>query len=63
MLTILWADRVTYQKVLERMGKEKKLLITIKVRKLEYTRNNQYYKLLQIILQGNIEGKIRVGRR
>jgi len=36
MLKILWTDRITNQRVLVIMGKEKELLTTIKTRKLEY---------------------------
>jgi hypothetical protein len=53
--------------VLEGIGKQKELLTTIKARKLEYIghiiRNNQRYNILQLILQGKIEGIISVGRR
>jgi hypothetical protein len=67
ILKISWTDRVTNQLVLERMGKQKELLTTIKTRKLEYfghiLRNNQRYNILQLILQGKIEGKRSVGRR
>jgi hypothetical protein len=60
MLKISWTDRITNQMVLERMGKQKELLTIIKARKLEYIghiRNNQRYNILQLILQGKIEGK------
>jgi len=43
------------------------LLTTIKAQKLEYIghimRNKQQYNILQLILQGKIEGKRSVGRR
>jgi hypothetical protein len=67
MLIISSIDRISNQRVLEKMGKQKELLNTIKARKLEYIghimRNNQRYNTLQLILQGKIEGKISVGRR
>ncbi|VVC36311.1 Hypothetical protein CINCED_3A025269 [Cinara cedri] len=57
-------DNVSNQ---ECMQKEKELLRTIKTQKLEYqghiVRNNQRYELLQLILQGKIEGKKNVGIR
>jgi len=58
MLKISRTDHITNQKALERMGKEKELLTTVKARKVEYTghikRNIQRYKILQLILQGKI---------
>jgi hypothetical protein len=66
MLKIAWKNRVINQRVLERMGKEKELLIRIKARKLEYIGhiiNNQRYNIIQLILQGSIEVKSSVGRR
>jgi len=52
MLKISWTNRITNQKVLERMGNEKEVLTTIKTRKLEYmghiVRNSQRYKILQL---------------
>lgn len=51
---------VTNPAVLERIGKQKVVLITIKTCKLEYLghmRNPQRYELLQLILQGKTEGK------
>lgn len=67
MLKISWTERINNQRVLEKMGKQKELLTTIKTRTLEYIghimRNNQRYNVLQLILQGKIEGKISFGRR
>uniref|UniRef100_A0A2S2QJK3 Uncharacterized protein n=1 Tax=Sipha flava TaxID=143950 RepID=A0A2S2QJK3_9HEMI len=68
MLKISWTDRISNQRVLEKMGKQKELLNTIKTRKLEYIEHimsklNQRYNVLQLILQEKIEGKRSVGRR
>lgn len=67
ILKIPWTEHVTNKDVLERIGKEKELLLTIKSRKLEYLghimRNDQRYGLLQLILQGRVKGKRGPGRR
>lgn len=67
MLRVAWKDHVTNLEVLMRMSKEKEILNTIKVRKLEYLghimRNENRYQLLQCILQGKVEGKRSAGRR
>lgn len=67
ILRIPWTDHITNLRVLERMGKDKELLLLIKTRKLEYLghimRNSQRYELLQLILQGKVEGRRRPGRR
>lgn len=64
MLRILCTDQITNQSVLERTGNQKELLTTVKTRKFEYIghamRNNQRYHILQLIIQGKIEGKISV---
>lgn len=66
-LKISWTNQITIQRVLERIGKQKELLTTIKSQKLKYIGhikgNNQKYNILQLILQGMIEGKRNVGRR
>lgn len=66
MLRISWVDRVTNDNVIERMGKEKEVVNTIKTRKLQYLghvmRGNKY-NLLQTIIQGKIQGRRSRGRR
>jgi len=55
-----WTD-ISNATVLQKMQKKKELLMTIKTRKLEYlghiVRNNQRYRLLQLIPSGKIKGK------
>lgn len=66
MLKISWTDRVKNETVLQRMHKRLELLNTIKKRKLQYLGHimrNEKYALLQLILQGKIQGKRRPGRR
>lgn len=68
MLKISRTDCITNQRVLERMRKDKELLITnVKAQKLEYmghiTRNSQRYKILQFILQEKIEEKKKYGKK
>jgi len=64
---ISWTDLVSNVWVLQRMQKEKELLKTIKTQKLEYLghimKNNNRYGLLQLIIQGKIEGNRSPGRR
>lgn len=67
VLRISWVDHVTNEEVLRRMRKEKEILYQVKKRKLEYLghimRNPERYRLLQLILQGKIQGRRSVGRR
>lgn len=67
ILRISWVDRVTNVEVLRRMGKECEILMTVKTKKLEYLghvmRNQERYGLLQLILQGKVNGKRGPGRR
>lgn len=67
ILKIPWTARVSNEEVLRRMNCKRELLITVKCRKLQYfahiMRNEQKYGLLQVILQGKIEGKRGPGRR
>lgn len=61
ILRISWTAHVTNKNVLEQLNKKTEILNTIERRKLEYLRhimtNSQRYKLLQLILQGNVEGR------
>ena len=66
ILRISWIEHTTNEKVLRRMGKTNDVTFTIKRRKMEYLghimRNNKY-RLLQLILQGKVDGRRRGGRR
>ena len=66
MLKISWTEHETNQNVLHKLHKERELLQIIKKRKLEYFGNvirGPKYKTLQVIMQGKIEGKRRIGRK
>jgi len=66
MLRVSWIQRVTNNEILQRMGKQKELLNTIKERKMQYLGHvlrGERYKLLQIIIEGKVEGRRSVGRR
>lgn len=66
ILRISWVDKVTNMEVLRRMGKEKEILQTIQVRKIQYLGHimrNSKYQLLQVIMQGKIQGRRSRGRR
>uniref|UniRef100_A0A8D8X732 Uncharacterized protein n=1 Tax=Cacopsylla melanoneura TaxID=428564 RepID=A0A8D8X732_9HEMI len=65
ILKISWMQKITNVEVLNRMQKEKELLQTIKERKIQYLGHilrGEKYALLQLIFQGNIEGKRSRGR-
>jgi hypothetical protein len=66
MLRIPWVQRVTNVEVLRRMCKQKELLRIIKERKMQYLGHvlrGERYELLQVILEGKVQGKRSVGRR
>lgn len=66
ILRISWMDKVINLEVIGRMGNEPEILRTIKRRKLEYlghVMRGQRYALLQLIIQGKIQGRRSVGRR
>ena len=66
MLRISWTDRVSNVEVLNRMGKEMEVLYEVKRRRLEYFGHiirNEKYRLLQLVMEGKIEGKGRPGRK
>lgn len=67
MLKISWTDKISNIRVLQKLNKEKEIMLTVKRRKLEYLghimRNETKYKLLKCILQGKVQGKRSVGRR
>lgn len=66
ILKISWTERVTNDRVLERMDKEQELLTTVKRRKAAYFGHifrNSKYSFLQLIVEGKIEGRRGVGRK
>uniref|UniRef100_A0A8D8Q4X5 Craniofacial development protein 2 n=1 Tax=Cacopsylla melanoneura TaxID=428564 RepID=A0A8D8Q4X5_9HEMI len=67
ILRISWTEHITNEEVLRRMGKKRELMSIVKIRKLQYLghlmRNNSKYALLQVIMQGKVEGKRGRGRR
>ena len=66
MLRISWTAHVSNDEVLNRMGKEVEVLYEVKRRRLEYFGHilrNEKYRLLQLVIEGKIEGKRRPGRR
>ncbi|XP_045537894.1 uncharacterized protein LOC123721881 [Papilio machaon] len=66
MLRISWIQKVSNVRVLQRVGKNRELLQTIKQRKVAYLGHvlrHEKYHLLQLITMGKIAGKRRVGRR
>ena len=60
ILRIPWTQKVTNVEVLRRVNKRTELINTVMCRKLQYfghiMRNQKRYELLQLILQGKIEG-------
>lgn len=66
ILKISWIQRVTNVEILNRMNKQKELLLTIMERKTQYLGHimrGSRYELLQLIIEGKIQGKRSVGRR
>ena len=66
MLRIPWVHHVSNETVLQRIDRQLEYLANIKRRKLEYfghIMRNEKYHLLQLILQGKIEGRRSAGRR
>jgi len=66
MLKISWVNHISNSEVLDRIQTNRELLATIKRRKTAYfghiMRGNKY-ELLQLIVQGKIEGRRGVGRK
>ena len=62
-----WTDKISNIKIIHWMNKEKEIAHTIKTSKLQYLdhimRNPQRYQLLQLVLQGKVMERRRVGRR
>lgn len=67
ILRVSWIERITNDEILQRMEKDREILTTIKTRKLQYLghimRNESRFQLLQVIIQGKVQGKRGVGRR
>uniref|UniRef100_A0A2H1V1U0 SFRICE_035738 n=1 Tax=Spodoptera frugiperda TaxID=7108 RepID=A0A2H1V1U0_SPOFR len=66
ILKISWTDRISNVKVLRLLNKKTEILNTIKRRKLQYfghIMRNDKYQLLQLLIQGKIQGKRPPGRR
>lgn len=66
MLRIPWTDRVSNERVLNQMNKDRELLDIIKKRKAAYLGHimrHSKYEFLQLIIEGKIEGKRGPGRR
>lgn len=66
MLRISWIHHVSNDTVLQRINGQLQYLQYVKRRKLEYfghIMRNEKYHLLQLILQGKIEGRRSAGRR
>ena len=66
LLRIPWILKVSNDEVLRRMEKQRELLLTIKQRKTQYlghVMRGKKYQLLQLIIEGKIQGKRSIGRR
>lgn len=66
ILRISWTQRITNEEVLNRMRKQRELMLTIKERKTRYIGHimrGEKYELLRMIIEGKIQGKRSVGRR
>ena len=66
ILRISWIKHTTNEEVLRRVDKTKEVTFTVQMRKMKYSghvmRNNKY-RLLQLILQGKVDGGRGPGRR
>ena len=65
-LRVPWTDRVTNEEILRRVHTNRELLTTIKRRKAAYLgqiSRHDRYQLLQLILEGKIDGRRGVGRK
>lgn len=66
ILRISWTDRISNERVLQMVNKRTEVLKIIKQRKLQYLGHimrSDKYKLLQLIIQGKIQGRRPPGRR
>ena len=66
IMKIPWTARKTNEEVLRMMGGDRELLSTIKRRKTAYLGHvirNERYHLIQLIMEGKIEGRRGIGRK
>ena len=66
ILRIPWTARITNEEVLRRIVGERKLFKIIKKKKTAYLGHimrNTKYQLLQLIIEGKIEGRRGIGRK
>lgn len=66
MMRVSWTQKVSNEKILEKMNKSLEILSTIKRRKLQYLGHimrGEKYELLRVIIEGRIAGRRSVGRR
>lgn len=66
MLRVPWTDRVTNDEILRRIGRDRELMLNVKKKKTSYfghIMRNSKYQLLQLIVEGKIEGKRGMGRK
>lgn len=66
ILKVSWTQHITNEEIINRIGKKKEIVQTLKERKLQYLGHimrHDKYRLLQLILQGKIEAKRGRGRR
>jgi len=66
ILKISWTEHITNMEVMQRLGKEKQVVFTVKKRKLEYYGHilrHEKYRLLQLVAQGKVDSRRGPGRR
>lgn len=66
LLKISWTDHITNEEVLRRMNRDRELMGLVKRKKASYFGHifrHQRYELLQLIMEGKIEGRRGLGRK
>ena len=66
VLKIPWTAKITNEEVLRRVNRDRELFNFVKKRKPSYLGHimrNSTYQLLQLIIEGKIEGKRGIGRK
>lgn len=66
IIKVAWTDHITKMEFIRRIGKQKEIAFTIKQQKLEYLGHimrHEKYRLLQLVIQGEIDSKRDPGRR
>ena len=66
MLRISWTDKISNTEVLRRANTQRELFTTIKLRKTSYfghIMRGKKYVILQLVIEGKIEGRRGVGRK